>query len=421
MKERKTEVLVAGAGPAGLLTAILLAENGVEVQIIDREERTASRSYACALHPRTLRLLHRLGLVEELLARGRRVESIAFYDGAERCAEVKMESVGGEFPFLLVLPQSALEELLEERLFQKSKTKVLWNHRLDGFENDDQAVVATVEKLGGTATGYIVPHWQTIVQKRFPIRAQFLLGADGHNSLVRERLGIEYESVGETQSFVACEFTSGSEVDDELRVVLDETTTNVLWPLPGNACRWTFQLIHSNGPNDFPEKERRAMRAAEKVSNDNIRHNVERLAHSRAPWFSSQVDEILWCKQVFFERRLARQFGKGRCWLIGDAAHQTGPVGVQSMNGGLAEAEQLTTILHRILRERKSLKGLEKYDRQRREEWRELLGLSDGFKLDQQATPWIKRRASRILSCLPASGEDLKRLVNDLGQTPAYV
>jgi 2-polyprenyl-6-methoxyphenol hydroxylase-like FAD-dependent oxidoreductase len=134
MRETKTEVLIVGAGPVGLLTAILLAENGVETQIIDREERIASRSYACALHPRTLRLLHRLGLAEEVLTRGKRVQSIAFYDGAARCAEIKMETMGGEFPFLLVLPQSALEEVLEQRLLHKSKTKVLWNHRLDSLK-----------------------------------------------------------------------------------------------------------------------------------------------------------------------------------------------------------------------------------------------------------------------------------------------
>src|SRR5262245_34049407 len=114
MREPKTEVLVVGAGPAGLLTAILLAENGVQAQIIDREERTASRSYACALHPGTLRLFHRLGLAEDLLRRGRRVHTVAFYDGSGRCAEVNMETVGSDFPFLLVLPQSALEETLEQ-------------------------------------------------------------------------------------------------------------------------------------------------------------------------------------------------------------------------------------------------------------------------------------------------------------------
>ena len=71
MREERTEVLVVGAGPVGLLTAILLAEAGIEVRIIDREERTASRSYACALHPRTLRLLDGMGLAAPALAAGR--------------------------------------------------------------------------------------------------------------------------------------------------------------------------------------------------------------------------------------------------------------------------------------------------------------------------------------------------------------
>jgi 2-polyprenyl-6-methoxyphenol hydroxylase-like FAD-dependent oxidoreductase len=415
MKETKTEVLVVGAGPAGLLIGILLAENGVQVQIVDREERTASRSYACALHPRTMQVLHRLGLAEAVLDCGRRVQTVAFYDGPTRCAEVRMDAVGHDFPFLLVLPQSALEEVLEQRLLEKSRTKVLWNHRLDGFETDGESIVATVEKLGGTAMGYIVPHWEMVVQKRFMMRAQFLIGADGHNSLVRQRLGIDYERFGEAESFVACEFTSTSAVQDELRVVLDESTTNVLWPLPGHACRWTFQLIHSDGPTDFPEKERRAMRPAEKILNDNIRYNVARLAHSRAPWFSYDVDEILWCKHVIFEHRLARQFGQGRCWLLGDAAHQTGPVGVQSMNVGLTEAEELAAILHKIIRDQKSLKVLQKYEQHRREEWRELLGLGDSFKSNGQPTSWLQRRAPRILSCLPGSGEDLKQFAQSLG------
>ena len=67
----ETEVLVVGAGPTGILTALILAEAGIRVKIIDKEYRTAAHSYACVLHPGTLQALSRLGLTEEICGLGR--------------------------------------------------------------------------------------------------------------------------------------------------------------------------------------------------------------------------------------------------------------------------------------------------------------------------------------------------------------
>src|SRR6266568_780948 len=415
MREEKTEVLVVGAGPVGLLTALLLAEAGIKARIIDREEHRATRSYACALYPRTLKLLERLGLAEAVLARGRRVPTVAFYDGAARRAELKLSDPGGDFPFLLVLPQSALENVFEQTLRQKTGLAVNWNHRFDSVESDQDSVVATVERLGGTAIGYIVPHWETVVIKRSPTRAQFLVGADGHNSLVRQRLGLEYERVAGPEVFAAIEFMSDEEPQDELRVVLDETTTNVLWPLPGNRYRWTFQLLHSELSSEFPDKERMAVRFSGDSTDEDIRRWVQSVSRRRAPWFSGNVKEIAWCTQVAFEHRLAKKFGQNRCWLTGDAAHQTGPVGVQSMNVGFCEAEALAGTLQKILREKAPLALLDTYNQQQQHQWRRLLGLTGGLKPRTETSRWVRERCARILPCLPASGADLDSLANQLG------
>jgi 2-polyprenyl-6-methoxyphenol hydroxylase-like FAD-dependent oxidoreductase len=414
MREEETEVLVVGAGPVGLWTALLLGEAGVRVGIVDRESRTAARSYACALHPRTLKLLQRIGLADAVLARGRRVQTMAFYDRESRRAEIKFSELGGEFPFLLLVPQNALEQVLEQRLRQKGIT-VRWNHRFDSLRVEPDAVVANVEELGGTATGYIVPHWETIVKNRIPIRASFLVGADGHNSVVRQRLGIESERVAGPYFFAAYEFESEAQGEDEVRVVLDDATTNVIWPLPEGKFRWTFQVTQADeGPNEFPEKERRAFRFAQETMDEEIRQYVHKVARHRAPWFSAGVKKIAWCTEVVFEHRLAKHFGAGRCWLAGDAAHQTGPVGVQSMNAGFSEAEVLTGCLRRILRENAPVNLLETYEREARNQWRRLLGLAGGLKTTGETNPWVRERSAKILPCLPGTEDDLVRLARQL-------
>jgi len=148
---------------------------------------------------------------------------------------------------------------------------------------------------------------------------------------------------------------------------------------------------------------------------ETIRRYVEKVAKRRAPWFTAGVKEIAWCTEVVFEQRVAKQFGRDRCWLAGDAAHQTGPVGVQSMNVGMGEAVSLAGALRRILREKAPLNLLESCDHEWQAEWRRLLGLTGGLKPRSDTAPWMRERRDRILSCLPASHEDLAPLAGQLG------
>jgi 2-polyprenyl-6-methoxyphenol hydroxylase-like FAD-dependent oxidoreductase len=126
------------------------------------------------------------------------------------------------------------------------------------------------------------------------------------------------------------------------------------------------------------------------------------LLGERAPWFEANVDEINWRILVRFERRLATAFGQHRVWLAGDAAHATGPLGMQSMNIGFREARDLAEIIAKVLHGGASLEALDCYNRERRTEWQHLLGLAGGD------------RRNRLALCLPASGERLASLVEQL-------
>jgi len=410
----QTEVLVVGAGPVGMLTALLLAKEGVQVKIIDKEERPAAHSYACVLHSATLQMLDRIGIAEEICKLGRPIDTAAFYDGQTRRAEIKFSGIPGNFPYALVLPQCDFESALEQEL-RSGGTKVLWNHRLSDLQFQERSVVASIDKLTQTAKGYIVPEWDWTVQKKLETTAAFVVGADGHNSMVRDRLGIEYELLAGPEQFAVFEFETDREPGHEMRVVIDDTTTNVLWPLTGDRYRWTFQLVKTTDAGEFPDKDREHVRYLVREANEHIQHTVERLARKRAPWFAGKVVDVPWSARVRFEHRLAKQFGKGCGWLAGDAAHQTGPVGAQSMNGGLFEAEDLAGTLKKILRESAPHRLLEEYGRVHRARWEQLLGKTGGIGPVTSSDPWVNKRGARIISCVPESGENFARLIGQLG------
>lgn len=409
----ETEVLVVGAGPTGMLTALVLAEAGIGVKIIDKEYRTAAHSYACVLHPKTLGLLHGLGLAEEIRPLGRPLQSMAFYEGESRKGEINFAELDSPFQHALVLPQSQFEDVLERQLRARECVKVLWNHQLRNLEITEESATAAIDKLVQTAKGYAVADWDWTVQKRLETNAAFLVGADGHDSIVRSRLGIGYEPLGTPEQFAVFEFETDADPGNEVRVVINETTTNVLWPLPGNRCRWTFQLIKSPDSGEFPAKERERFRFAASESDEPMRHFVERLAQKRAPWFKGGIKDIQWSGRIHFERRLAKRFGNGRGWLVGDAAHQTGPVGAQSMNAGLIEAVDLAYRLKKILREGASHQLLEDYGSQHRSEWEQLL--LNAHALGGSGNSWVEQHKARIIPCLLATGKDVGTLFGHLG------
>jgi len=411
----ETEVLVVGAGPVGMLTALLLAEKGVPVRIIDKEQRATTRSYACVLHPGTLRLLDGIGLGQEALKQGRRIETIAFYEGESRRAEMKLSQLPGKFPCAVVVPQSAFEALLEQRLRRHSRVQLLWNHRLSDLRCERDTVLATIDKLVQSAKGYIIREWDWSVQKTLQARAAFVVGADGHGSMVRSRLGIEYAPLADPQLFAVFEFESDRDPGNEVRIVMAGETANVLWPLPGKGCRWSFQLVKTREGGEFPDKEREAIWSMQTNVDQNTRDRVEKLARIRAPWFQGNIRDFYWWAHIRLQPKLASQFCKGRALLPGDAAHQTGPVGVQSMNAGLSEAEDVAGKLASILHEGASLELLDNYSRDHRDRWEGLLGLKGGLRATSGINPWVKDHSARILPCIPALGEDLAHLAMQLG------
>jgi 2-polyprenyl-6-methoxyphenol hydroxylase-like FAD-dependent oxidoreductase len=194
------EVLVVGAGPVGLIAALFLQQQGIRVEVIDMGQRTSPHSYALAIHPRTLRILDSVGLGEQLIAAGRKLTKVAYYEGRERRAEIDYSVLPSRHPYLLVVRQSVLERAAAEAL-RALKLKVHWGHRLETLSMNGGILQATIAKLDHVATGYPIAQGEWVVAGTETIQPKYVIGADGYASSVRRMSGIEMEEHGASELF----------------------------------------------------------------------------------------------------------------------------------------------------------------------------------------------------------------------------
>jgi 2-polyprenyl-6-methoxyphenol hydroxylase-like FAD-dependent oxidoreductase len=428
--DRSPEVLIAGAGPVGLFAALSLARRGVAVRIVDTGVWACTHSYALALHPQTLPLFEELGLLDEVLEHCYPVRSVELYDAIGPRAHVALDaSVPTEC--LAVLRQDALEGILEQAL-SKLDISVEWRHELSSIVPGRDSVEAAIDRYEKESRGYIVAHTEWVVAGSSTGEYSYVVGADGYNSRVRRALGLDFPEVGPAQYFAVFELSTDSDLQDEMSIVLGDGTANVLWPLPGGDCRWSFLLpehsdpavegikdvLESSGFGHFPtERTKDRVMRSEGGTQDEILSdkNLHRLIAARAPWFHAKIRAVKWRSIVRFERRMSSGFGAGRLWLAGDSAHLTGPIGVQSMNAGLAEARDLAFTLARIVRDGEPPSILLDYERRSRDIWDQLHGRKGRLSPGPAADPWVATHAAELLSCLPATGERLTAMAAQLG------
>ncbi len=408
----KPEVLIVGAGPVGLLTALCLTRRGINVRIIDKDSGTAAHSYGLALHSRAMQVLQRLNLLEPVLAASTPIDLLSIYDTRTRRLELGLPPTGA--PFVTVVRQDTLESVLMHEL-QQSGVKVQWMTRLAELEPDGGAVQVTLDHLEKMSVGYPFAATELLTRKRERLDVPLLVGADGSASNVRQAQEIAFMKVGPELEFAVFQFKSNVDMERRLRLMFSDGLMSVAWPLPDGYSRWSFQLPTSG---HSAHERRKSRQPVERGALDDPELSDDALLaflRDRAEWFNGEVHEINWRAVVPFQPGVAESFGGGRVWLVGDAGHMTSPAGIQSMNVGLREAEDLAIAIEAVLRDGQPLARLERYGAERRQEWRDLLGLDGAATPEPGCDPWIAERASQLIPSVPASGDDLRVLAHRMG------
>jgi 2-polyprenyl-6-methoxyphenol hydroxylase-like FAD-dependent oxidoreductase len=314
-----TEVLVAGAGPTGLVLALWLRHQGVGVRIVDRTDAPGTTSRALAVQARTLELYRQLDLAGPVLERGQKVPAVNLWARGAQAARVAFASIGEHltpFPFLEIYPQDEHERLLIERLMQLG-VAVERRTELTGFTDLGSGVRAQLRTADG---------------KEESCETRYLAGCDGARSLVREGLGVGFPGGTYRQVFYVADIEgSGAPINGELHVDLDEADFLGVFPLAGAGRARLIGTVRDQRA-EHPESLR-----FEDVSQRAIQHLG--LGVSKVNWFST----------YHVHHRVAAHFGRGRVFLLGDAAHIHSPVGGQGMNTGIGDAINLAWKLAAVL------------------------------------------------------------------------
>jgi 2-polyprenyl-6-methoxyphenol hydroxylase-like FAD-dependent oxidoreductase len=361
--EERTEidVLICGAGAAGLTLAIELARRGVSFRIVDQLERPFGGSRGKGVQPRTQEVFEDLGIIDRIMAAGGVYPPMRAYGEDGGYVEKNMFEAPAPSPDVpyfipLMIPQFVTESVMRERLAELGR-HVEFGSTLIDFEHGD-GVRARLGSRHGEALIY----------------ARYLIGADGGRSSIRRALGIDFpgKTLG-VRAVVADVRLSGLDRDawhqfndgDMQRLV-------AICPLAGTDL---FQVQAPIPPERDP---------------DLSAEGLERMIAERTGRSDIKLGSVSWASAYAMNARLADHYRVGRVFLAGDAAHIHPPTGGQGLNTGIQDAYNLGWKLAAVLAGAPDTL-LDTYEEERRPVAAEVLGLSTRL-LEGQREPGGMRR-----------------------------
>lgn len=353
------EVLIVGAGPTGMVLAIILAHNGIKCRIIDTHEHSATTSRALAVHARTLELYASIGLAEEAIGLGVKLESLTPWVAGRPVTRINLGDIGAglsPFPFVLILPQNVHEELLARRL-QELGVIVERGSTLVDLMQDADGVLANIEMSDGTTT---------------IDRFAYVAGCDGAHSATRHLTRLGFPGGTYQQLFYVADVEAeGPMVDGGLHVALGAADFMAVFPMRGaGSCRLVGIV-----PETLKEAAPDTIDIAELIP-----ANLRLL-----------VKQVRWISTYQVHHRVADRFARGRVFLLGDAGHLHSPAGGQGMNTGIGDAFNLGWKLAAVLSGRAAPSLLESYTAERRPFAERLVATTDrGFGLAVDSGRWTK-------------------------------
>jgi 2-polyprenyl-6-methoxyphenol hydroxylase-like FAD-dependent oxidoreductase len=337
-----TEVLIVGAGPTGLMMACQFAVHQVSFRIIDKKTDSSSNSGALIVQARTLEIFQQLGIASEAINKGIVADEIDILYDAKRIAGTSIKNIGDtltQFPCLLMLEQSETEKLLLKFLNDRG-------HSLE------KGVIfkSFVQGKNKISTDVFMPDGSAQT-----IESDFIIGADGSNSAIRNFLNIPFEGKTYPKPIFILDCSANTEIrSGAISIAFTKKSVAGFFPLRNK--RWR---VDGSFPKSIKTSDRISL---ETIINGNQGLNTLNFKIQDTDWFSVSHSQ----------QRYARTIRVGNCFLAGDSAHVHTPVGAQGMNTGIQDAHNLAWKLALVLKQRAKPELLDSYSSER-------LGVSKGF------------------------------------------